>query len=319
MVATAGFEAQFGFADEGPYGTGVTVTRFLEFVSEGVKADYGRIETKGIRKGRRIQHRWNPGKKTIEGPIEFELSSNGMGLLFKHMLGNVATTGAGPYTHTFTPELLDGKSFTFQLGRPDDTGTVRAFTYPGGKVADWEISANIDDYAKLALSLLAADETVDAPALAAAAYPAAFAPFTYVHGALTVGGVATDVRAFSLKGDNKLTGARHFMRATNPQLTKEPKENGIREYGGQLECDFVDLVAYNRYTAGTEASLVMTFNAGAASILTITANVRFDGETPTVGGPERLEQALPFKVVGTPAGTDAAALTIVLTNSDTTP
>lgn len=319
MPASAGFEAQFGMIDEVTYGTVLAPTRFLEFISEGVKLDIARIETKGIRKGRRIGHRWNAAKKTVEGPIEFELSAGGMGLLFKHIFGTVVTSGAGPYTHTFTPGQLDGKSFSFQIGKPDQTGVTRAFNYPGGKVADFEISAEIDDYAHLALSLIAADEVVDTPALAAASYPTNFAPFVYTHGSLTIAGAATDVTSFSLKGDNKLKGGRHFIRATTPAIVKEPKENGIREYTGQLEGDFNDLTAYNRFLNGTEASLVMLFNAGASSQLSITANVRFDGETPSVEGAEMLEQALPFKVVGTPAGTDAAALTVVLTNGDTTP
>jgi hypothetical protein len=68
---------------------------------------------------------------------------------------------------------------------------------------------------------------------------------------------------------------------------------------------------------GAEAALSLAFDAGTGAKLTIAGNVRFDGSTPNVSGPELLEQALPFKFVSVTS--DAAAFTVTLENADATP
>ena len=70
-------------------------------------------------------------------------------------------------------------------------------------------------------------------------------------------------------------------------------------------------------TDGTHyGSYSLTLNNG-ADTLTITCNVRFDGDTPSISsGDELLELSLPFVCLS--ATSDAAAITAVLVNSDTT-
>jgi hypothetical protein len=313
MPLASGLAGQLGLVSEVTYGTFAVPTRFFEFVSESLTLERERIESAGIRAGRRVLHRWAPGVQRVTGDVQLELAAQGFGIVFTHMFGAVATTGAGPYTHTFTPGDLAGDSLTVQVGRPDIGGVVRAFSYLGCKVASWELSAAVNEYAMLTLSLYGAHEDT-AQTLATAAYPATLSPFTFLHGSVSVAGSAFDVKDFTLTGDNGLATDRHFIRATTPERPKEPLEAALRSYGGTLTADFTDLTAYNRYVNGTEAALVLTFNAGASATLTITTNVRYDGATPTIGGQDLLELSLPFKAV---SGTsDAAAITAVLINAD---
>jgi len=94
----------------------------------------------------------------------------------------------------------------------------------------------------------------------------------------------------------------------------------MREYTGSLDAEFLTLTDYNRFTAGTAAALVLTFTGpilgGATTTkLIITATVRYDGDTPNVGGPDEIRLTLPFKVIEVAANdfkveytsTDAAA------------
>ena len=60
--------------------------------------------------------------------------------------------------------------------------------------------------------------------------------------------------------------------------------------------------------------MVLEISAGPDSV-EIEYFVRFDGETPAVGGRELLTQNLPIKAVGS---TDAEAVTVTVTNSDET-
>lgn len=314
-MATA-LDAQLGFAEEVTYGTFLAPTRFLEFTDESLHLERERIESAGIRAGRRVLHRWAPGVQHVEGDFTVELAPQGAGLLWKHVLGALVTTGTNPYTHTVTPGQLDGKSLTVQKGVPDVGGVARAFSYVGCKITDWELNAAVNEYATLQCSVYGAHEDT-AQALATVSYPTGLSPFTYAHGSLTIGGTATDVESISLSGSNNLNIDRHRIRATTPERPKEARETEIREYTGGMSADFEDLVAYNRFVNGTEAALVLAFNAGASAQMTITANVRFDGETPQVGGREQAMLSLPYKII---SGTsDAAALTVAVVNADSAP
>lgn len=313
---SSGIDAQFGFADESAYGTLTTPTKFLEFISESLKLEKERIESAGIKAGRRVLHRWNEGVQRVTGDVEIELAPEGTGTLLKHMFGGVATVGAAdPYTHTFTPGDLNGKSFTCQVGRPDVAGTIQPFTYTGCKIPEWELAFAVNEYLKLKTTVYGANETT-ATALATASYPTTYNPFTFAHGSLTVGGSELAVIEGTVAASNALATDRHRIRSTDPSHPKEPLENGRREFTGSLTADFESLTQYNRFVNGTEAALVLTFEQSANRSLEITMNVRFDGETPAVGGMELIEQTLPFKC--TSATSDAAAITAVLKNGDTT-
>lgn len=315
MPLASGIAGQLGLAAESTYGTFVAPARWFEFTEETLELDRERIESQGIRAGRRVLHRWAQGIQRVNGDITMELAAQGFGIIFQHIFGGLVTTGSNPYTHTCTPGDLAGKSLSIQVGRPDIGGTVRAFSYLGCKIATAEIAAAVNEYAMLTLGIYGAHEDTG-QSLGTASYPATLSPFVFTHGSVTLAGSGFDVKEFSLAIDNGLATDRHFIRGTTPERPKEPLEQARRSYTGQLLGDFTDLTAYNRFVNGTEAALVLAFNAGASAQLTITTNVRYDGETPKNGGEELLEQPLPFKAL---SGTsDAAAITAVLINADAT-
>lgn len=315
MPLASGLAGQMGLAAESTYGTFVAPTRWFEFVSESLTLERERIESSGIRAGRRVLHRWAPGVQRVTGDVQLELAAQGFGIIWQHIMGTNVTTGSGPYTHTSSPGDLAGKSLSIQIGRPDIGGVVRPFSYLGCKVATASLECNVNEYAMLTLGIYGAHEDT-AQTLGTASYPATLSPFVYSHGSVTLAAAGFDVKAATLSIDNGLATDRHFIRTTTPERPKEPLEANRREITGELTADFTDLTAYNRFVNGTEAALVLTFNAGASATLTITMNVRYDGTTPTIGGDELLEQSLPFKAV---SGTsDAAAVTAVLVNGDST-
>ncbi len=327
MAAPHGISAQLGLKTESAYGTPVTVDRFLEFVTESVKSDIDRIESQGIRSGLRVgrSSRWAPGKQDPNGDLEFELANKGFGLLLRHMMGSIASAqpSAGPdptvWEHTATPGDLTDDSFTLQIGRPDTGGTVNPFTYSGVKVKEWEIGCKVDEIGSLKLGVIAKDETT-ATALATAAYPSGDSLFVFTQGVLTIAGSAFDVMEATIKGNNNLKDDRYYIGAATRQ---NPLENDFREYTGELSTEFLSLTAYNRFVNGTEAALTLKFTGATISnaykyALEITSNVRFDGETPNVGGPEVVDLTLPFKCLNSGAG-DSSALSMVYRTTDATP
>jgi hypothetical protein len=238
------------------------------------------------------------------------------------MLGGVASAqpdvGGNPtvWRHTFTPGDLP-VGLTCQVGRTGMDTVTQPFTYHGCRVNEWELSAEVGNIATIAATLLGEDESTDI-ALAVASYPASLGLMTFVNGTITVAGAAIDVKEINLSGNNSLANDRYFF---GSRLRKQPTDNGMREYTGEIKSEFNDLVAYNRFVTGTEAALVLLFEGvtitGAFKYHTqITANLRFDGETPTVEGPDGIEQSLPFKCVG---NTAATALTVQYQTTDVTP
>lgn len=143
-------------------------------------------------------------------------------------------------------------------------------------------------------------------ALAAASYSSGIAPYRFVQGSVTLAGSSFKVHEATLAGDNGLDVDRRFV---GQQTIEQPLEANLRAYTGELDTEFFDEVAYRRFLSGTEASLVATLASGSRS-LTVTTNVRFDGDTPHVGGRGLVGQMLPFTCVGTT--TDASAITATL-------
>ena len=313
-MSRSGIAAQFGLVAETTYGTAVTVSRFLPFASESLALDIERIEAEGIRAGRGVLHAddWYAGRRMVEGDFTTEAYDRSTAILFAQALGGSATTGTGPtYTHTITPAVasLFGRSMTIQVGRPDVGGTVRPFTYTGCKVQSLELSCAAGELAQLNVGIVGRNETT-ATALATASYAASMRAFTFIQGAVTIGGSAANVKSFTLNIENAYDTDRLFL---GSDLMSEPIINGLTEITGTASMEFESLAQYERYSAGVATfAMVATFTAGAHS-MTITLNVRAEPTSVNVSGRDVLQLDLPFKAVGT---TDAAACTVVIVNAD---
>lgn len=308
MAARSGIAAQFGCAAETTVGTAVVVTSFYPLVSESIKRTEDFTESEAIYAGRNVLtfNQQNSGNVAVAGDIGLELNTLSLRPLLKAMFGT--ESGSGPYT--YTPGDLHGNSLTIQIGRPGVDGTVRPFTYPGCKVASWEIACAAGEIATLGLTIMGSvvDGTTGV-ALATASYTSSQKAFKFSGATVTVAGTTVPVKQLTISGDNALE-ERRFL---GSQFTAEPIQTGLRSYTGSLQAEFTDLTLYNLYKNNTETAIVATFVKG-ASQLVITMNVRIDGETPNVGGKGIVEQPIPFTCLATAAGgADSTAITAVFT------
>jgi len=303
MVIATGISAQVGAKAESVYGTPVTVDRFWEFVSEGIKHDIFKVTGKQIGAGRFLR---NDRVKTVlrgaGGPVDFIVLNKGFGLLMEHSIGQNTISGAGANkTHTIIPDALalQGKSLTFQVGRPDIGGTVRPFTYEGGKVTEWEFKCAVDQPLHF-IPTFDFENVLTATGLASASYPSTQEMFIFSEGALTIGGTTTFVKEASIKGNNGLVTDRRGLTNTK----KEPLARGLEDYlTGNLVCEFEDLTAYAAWLAGTQAQLVLTFTL--ATVIPTTAvpysltitipAIEYTGETPNVADEGIVMMPRPFR------------------------
>jgi hypothetical protein len=325
----SGFLGQLGVKAESTYNTGVTVDKFFEFNSESVIAELGRVESSAIRSGTRAMRsdRRVPYIMGAGGNVEFDVLSKGFGFWLDQCLGTVATTGPAEtvvYTHTGTVGSLTGKMFTAQVGVPQvGGGTITPKTATGGKVKSFELSCATGEALKFSADLDFAN-LEHSTALATASYPTSTELLTFIGGSLTVGGTAVNINQFSVKVDNALKTDRRYMIASATK--KEPVEAGHRKIDVELGLDFEGLTHQNRVlsatASGAQAAVVLTC-AGLTTIgstlkptVTITIPVvMFDGDTPTVGGPDVVGESI--KGMGLFNGTDSP-ITIAYKTLDAT-
>jgi hypothetical protein len=193
---------------------------------------------------------------------------------------------------------------------PDDVGKPVS----GTNITAGTTIASVTSATNVVLSVVASGTgsggtIVIGVALAAASYTSGIKPLHYDQATLTLGGTAFKVKSVSFAGDNGLDDSRRFL---GQRGIDEPLEAGLRAYTGTIEAEFTSRTAYNRFVNGTEAALVATVSNGTESV-TITENVRFDGDTPAVSGPEIVGQTLPFKAVA--SGADSTAITAVISTA----
>jgi hypothetical protein len=83
MASASGFDSQIGYAVEATAGTYTAPTKTLEHVSESLKLTKERIESKGIKAGRRTgSGRWSAGRQWVDGSISHEFSVASIGPIF---------------------------------------------------------------------------------------------------------------------------------------------------------------------------------------------------------------------------------------------
>lgn len=314
MSLRSGLAAQFGWGEESTWGTAVVPDHFLPMLKESLEASKARLDSDSIYAGRRVRdsEQWSPGIIEAGGDVELELWTTGMGELWKHALGGSATSGSGPYVHTFTPGDLDGKGLTLQVGKPDRGGTVRPWNLPGSKVKSWELEIPARGEAKTKFSFSSKDLDKDGtPALGTFTPPAGLARYTWAHVTVgTIHGVSPKIRSIKITGTNGIEDDRYFLGAST---VEEQDETDLREYGGEAEVEFANEDLFDAFWDGDEADVAVTLARGADSFA-LTGNARLDGSAPVVEGRGKLTQKIPFTFLGD--GSDSDALTIVVTNTE---
>lgn len=297
------FDQYFGVSDEATYGTAVAPAAFFEFQSEGIEGTYERIASEAIRAGSRALRtdRFVPNPKGAAGEVALEVLSGGFDFWLKHMLGNVVSgePADGFTTHTATLGDLNGKSFTAQVGRVDNTGTLVPFTYQGGKVTEWAIANAVDELLTLTLTMDFAKETIGAGtgayAPAVPVFPEDTKVFSFNGGTVTVGGDSFDISDFSLSATSGLKTDRFFISSNGTKA--EPLENELRAFEWSITGEFSGTTHVKRVAAalasGALADITVLWDGPDGSQFRVQMPfARFDAGPVTAGAVEVLTHEL---------------------------
>jgi hypothetical protein len=260
-----GLSAQMGFVKESTAGTRVVPTRFLELSSWATSVQRQTLRAGGIRAGRRRGHRMLNGATLVSATGEVILAPQGLGALLELCMGGVNTTGAGPYTHTFTDGTLP--TGTFQVGLPRILSTtVDPVDILGGTVQNWSISASATDTEEVKMSFGVTGMTHStAQSLASASYPAGYQGLTWTEFALTVGGSATDVIDFTINSDNGIQGDRLRIGAAST-APRRPTQNGYRVATIGLNTDYSAATLRDAYLSGADLAFTAVATSGTTSL-----------------------------------------------------
>jgi hypothetical protein len=174
-------------------------------------------------------------------------------------------------------------------------GTALPFTFHGGKVLGWEFGISVDGFALFSVDM--DFEDVDTTTALAAASYGVVKNFNFRQGTLSIGDTNSSlttlagVSAANIQGQNALANERFFLGSSG--LKNEPLENGFRTISGDLTMEFRNSTdVYTAFESDAEKHLRLVFEGDAidgtyTELLQIDLyDVRFEGETPKITGPE---------------------------------
>jgi len=190
------------------------------------------------------------GSEICGGSISMPMHFEGQGLLLQAALGSVATTGTGPYTHTFTPTLTI-PSLTIKNQR--GSGTSEEFL--GCKVASMNLSCEAGGELMGNFEFIAKTANNRAAALPAPGFGDGREVLHFEAGQLLFAGVNYDIRSFSLD----LNNSQERRQNLGSKLTAEPQLNDVREVTLSIEADMADDVLYSVQLNGLTSDVTITF------------------------------------------------------------
>lgn len=315
---TTQLDCSIGLKKETTWGTGVVVDRFPEFVSEKLTWNPTFKQGAGLRVGSRAARnaRRSLVKQSAGGDIEIEAATKGLGIFFEALLGTSVSTqiGAGPgyqQVHTLTTTALP--SYTIQKGVPTIAGAVSAHTFNGAVCASGELSASNADIVKFSTKWDAKEVKTDV-SYAAPSYVAGAELFTFVHGAIALGGsvtaptttalatggtTAANITDFKISIDNKIDGGG-FVFGSGGKRGRKPLV-GLAEIKGSVTAEFDSNTLRDAWLNQTPLSLTLTLQTATAittgvypTIQVYVPIIKLEGDIPMSNGGDVITQSIDF-------------------------
>lgn len=336
----SGSLTRFGIGKEITYGTAVAITDSFEIMSEDFKGKYERVNAEAL-SGAYVMRsdRFSVNRKGAEGSVTFEPLTRGFGSWLASMMGQVTSVGpteTSAYVHTGTINNLTGKNLTVQVLRADESGTLRPWTYEGGKVTSYEFSNSVDQTLRCSVGMDFELETnPDAPAgvyagtalTALPSSPTGSGIFTWAEGTISIGGTPYDISEVTIGVDNSLNTDRYFIRSGASK--REPIQDGKREVTWSFTTTYADNNFWEKVSSATVAGTYAVLQAKWVGLTAISGTTtplypeicitvpvaRFDEGGPNVDGDGMLSQQ--FSGVGLFDGTNSA-ITVAYRTQDAT-
>jgi len=335
-------DASIGIGVEATYGTAVTVDRFYEFTDESVKWKPTFLQGQGLRVGSRLARgdRRKLGKQEAGGDIGLEAVSKGLGRIFAAVFGSTTNTiiAAGPgYQQVHTLTTSDPlPSHTIQKGTPRiGGGATDALTFTGAVCSAMTLSCAVGDIVKIKSTWSARDVSTS-QAYAAPSYPVSPELFTFVDGAITLGGTVTmptntalasggtvvaNITECDLTIDNKIDDGG-FTLGSGGKKYRRPVV-GVAEAKGKMTAEYADTALRDAYLQQLGLTLVLTFQSSVAiatgvypTLQVVLPLIKLEGDVPAANGGKPIMLSIDYTVLD-PAVSGQSPVYLVYRTSDT--
>ena len=310
-------DAQLGIKAETTFGTAATVDQFVEYSSESFDRKPVYAVSSSLRPGMRVARgrRRVLVKEDAAGSLTFEAPTRGLGTFLKAALGAVTNTAvvgdATVFQQVHTPAVDDlAKSYTIQKGLPLLAGAVQPMTFLGCMCEALSIDFGNSAIVTISTDWVAREVKTDV-ALATATYPLADL-FTFVHGAITLGGTVTpptatalasggtavaNIVSGSVKWENALDGGGWNLGGAGRRSRAAALGQG--KIGGQIVAEYDSNVLRDAYMAGTPLAMVLTFQhsgtigtASKPTLQVVIPSIYLEGELPKTNNGAPIQQSI---------------------------
>ncbi len=264
--------------------------------SFGVKAAQGLDDNNTL--GRT---RVKPGRGNVDvaGPIGTDLYPGAFSTLLKHALGQVSTSGAGPYTHTLTLGSLP-VGLLLEKDHGSQIADASRYEYFNGcRIASLKLGFPQQGWPTADFAIKGAKQTLAASPLDATLDDLGHSPFHSFEASIQEGGSACAIAtSVDLNIDNGLDESVYAIGSQNRRALHE----GFATVSGTLTALFEDMALLNKAINGTESSLKITLSRGTGlgssgneSMEFLVQQLLYERTSPPVEGPHGLLVTLPFK------------------------
>lgn len=284
MALQLGAGAYLGLGKETTWGTVVTRTVFRPLLSSDLQRKIARAPRPNMvgRLNRIVPAAHFAGIETVEGGFEVEAGYQGIGLLLEHHLGASSSSGAGPYTHTYTLQRGAGTGLTVELGRgADEAASGYRELFEGYRGSRLELVAAVGEVLRL---------RSQGVAQTAAARDAGSTPtlgtdnpvIPHLHaGTLAWNSYAITINSATLTLDRRLSGRQGFRGG----LIGSPAPTGLAEVRlscvAEIEGDAINNL-YNDQLAGDVSNAVLVFTSGTDTMTWTLHNCYLETDTEPV-------------------------------------
>jgi hypothetical protein len=254
MAIRYGRGLRFGVGIEATWGSAQTRNRFYRGISSNIRAMPAWSRRSVLSRGPNATKMFK-GMVPVSGDIEVLAAYEGMGALYKLILGDSSTSGAGPYTHTYVmANTLPSVSLEVVA---DNEGYAELYT--GVMVSKATLSVKAGEEMRLKVSFLAEDELQEQSATSPT-YTTNDGSVDVLHyeaGSVGWNSGTYSVYSMEVNLDNKLV-ARDKLGST---ASKQFVRGDYTEIIIKLELDWE--AGFNAaWLAGTQSDLSITFTSG---------------------------------------------------------
>ena len=318
-MARSGVGSAHAIGVESAYGTPVTTTAAIPFISEDIQTTVQQISPDVLWPGQIVKPDENirAGAITHLGPIVYPLWDVGLEEIMRIAWGGYSFLTD---THTFSPDIAD-ESHTHAFGFGGDTGVPRKI-YEGGVCTGWTLSMQAGEHATFTPTMAYQGLQVADASAVAGSLPGALLPLNWTDlTVFTVAGQSFDcVRGFEITADNGYDIERLCLGHTE---IKDPRVlAGERKYTGTFTLDFEDLATatptvIDDFLSGNSALATAITIVNGTSTFSITGQVRVEGSVPNIAGMGIASLPVPVTWAAD-VGDDAAALKMTVNNGTAT-